>query len=190
MRPLLRPLTMRDSEPLAELYRGNRDFLATWEPDEPDEFFTTQAQHEAVTTTLAQCRNGTTQAWVIVCDGELVGRINLNNIMMGALRSCSIGYWVAQQHGGRGIATHAVQEVVDIAFEELDLHRIDAFARVDNESSCRVLRKNGFQAVGVSRGHLHAAGRWQDEIYFQKLAPWDDGVQLTPSFDLQMAGAF
>jgi [ribosomal protein S5]-alanine N-acetyltransferase len=186
----LRPLTMRHSDALADLYRRNRGFLATWEPDEPDEFFTPQAQQEAIASTLAQCRSGSTQAWVIVDGGEPVGRLNLNNIMMGALRSCSIGYWVSQRHGGRGIATRAVQEVLEIAFEELDLHRVDAFARVDNEASCRVLRRNGFQAVGVSRGHLHVAGRWQDEIYFQKLAPWDDGVQLAPSFDLEAVGAY
>ncbi len=177
----LRPLTMRDSEELAELYRRNRAFLATWEPGEPDEFFTPDAQRESVAALLSQSRAGTTMAWVIVADGELVGRVNLGNIVLGPLRSCSVGYWVSEWHGGRGIATLAVQEAVEIAFEELELHRVDAFARTDNVGSCRVLEKNGFHRVGVSRGHLHAAGRWRDQVYFQKLAPWDDTMRLTPS---------
>lgn len=179
----LRTLTTKDCAGLTDLYRRNRDFLATWEPDEPDEFFTEEAQRESTAWILSQCRTGNMMAWVMVDAGEVVGRINLNNIVMGPLRSCSMGYWVSQEHCGRGLATLAVEEALEVAFEELELHRVDAYARTDNDGSCRVLEKNGFHRVGVSRGHLHTAGRWRDEIYFQKLAPWDDGVQLAPALD-------
>ncbi len=75
-----------------------------------------------------------------------------------------------------------MDSALDVAFHDLALHRVDAFVRVDNERSLRVLEKNGFRTVGVSRRHLHVGGRWRDEIYLQKLAPWDDGVQLEPDY--------
>ncbi|KUM92793.1 hypothetical protein AQI88_30005 [Streptomyces cellostaticus] len=109
----------------------------------------------------------------------IVGQVNLNNILLGPLRSCFLGYWISGRCNGRGIATAAVSQALDVAFRELDLHRVDAFAREDNPASCRVLEKSGFRTVGISRGHIHIDGRWRDDIYFQKLAPWDDGVRLT-----------
>ncbi len=178
----IRPLRLADSAAIAELYRQNRDFLRIWEPDEPDEFFTGEGQQEAVASTLRECAGGRMLAWVITADGEIAGRIYLNNLAMGPLRSCSVGYWVARRHGGRGLATFAVDSALDVAFHDLALHRVDAFVRVDNERSLRVLEKNGFRTVGVSRRHLHVGGRWRDEIYLQKLAPWDDGVQLEPDY--------
>lgn len=59
-----------------------------------------------------------------------------------------------------------------VAFDDLQLRRVDAFAREDNIGSCRVLEKNGFRRVGMSCGHVHIDGRWRDDVFFQKLAPW------------------
>ncbi|MET9615496.1 GNAT family N-acetyltransferase [Kitasatospora indigofera] len=184
----IRALRAADSTAIADLYLHDRHFLRMWEPEEADAFFTGPGQREAVESTLRECAGGRMLAWVIVAGGEIVGRVNLNNLAMGPLRSCSIGYWVAQRYGGRGYASFAVESALDIAFHDLNLHRVDAFARLDNARSLRVLEKNGFRTVGVSRGHLHVGGRWQDELYLQRLAPWDDGVQLEPAFATSILG--
>jgi ribosomal-protein-alanine N-acetyltransferase len=115
-----------------------------------------------------------------LADLYLAGRINLHNVLRGPLLSCFIGYWVAQRLSGRGIATEAVRQALDVAFGAIGLHRADAFARADNLGSCRVLEKHGFETVGISRRHIHIAGRWRDDVLFQKLAPWDDGARLAP----------
>ena len=73
-----------------------------------------------------------------------------------------------------------MKQALQVAFSSLGLHRVDAFAREDNVASCRVLEKNDFSRVGVSKGHIHIDGRWRDDIFFQRLAPWDDGVRLDP----------
>jgi ribosomal-protein-alanine N-acetyltransferase len=166
---------------LADLYREDRDFLRRWDPVRPEEFFTYAGQREAVAATLGECGDGRTWAGIIEYEGGPVGRVNLYNILRGPLRSCVLGYWVAQRVGGRGIATQAVAQALDTAFGALGLHRVDAFAREENAASCRVLDKNGFHRVGVSRGHIHLDGRWRDDIFFQRLAPWDDGVRLEPA---------
>jgi len=176
----IRPLTMDDSEAMAELLLADRPFFTKWEPDEPDEHFTAAGQRAMTDAVLQASEAGAMRAWVIESEGETAGRILLNGIVLGPLRSCTVGYWVAQRFGGRGLATRALRDALDVAFNELRLHRVDAFARTDNERSCRVLESNDFHRVGVSRGHLHAGGRWHDEVFFQKLAPWDDGVLLEP----------
>jgi ribosomal-protein-alanine N-acetyltransferase len=177
----IRPLSIEDGEVFADLLTEDREFLTLWEPDEPDEYYTAQGQGEFIAAVLNACAAQVMQAWAIVGDGEVVGRIVLTGIILGPLRSCSVGYWVAQRHGGRGYGTAALRAVLDVAFGELALHRVDAFVRTDNERSCRMMERAGFQRSGISRGHLHAGGRWHDEVFFQKLAPWDDGVQLVPA---------
>jgi [ribosomal protein S5]-alanine N-acetyltransferase len=169
-----------DASRLAELYRADREFLREWDPDRPDAFFTPDGQRAAIDAALHERERGRSWPGVIEHAGEPAGRINLNNILRGPLRSCFIGYWVASPLSGRGIATSAVRQALEIAFHELVLHRVDAFTRIDNAGSRRVLEKNGFREVGVSERHIHIAGRWQDEVLFQRLAPWDDGVRLEP----------
>ncbi|MBW9208881.1 GNAT family N-acetyltransferase [Mumia sp. zg.B21] len=176
----IRALTVHDSPHLADLYRGDRDFLTHWDPQRPDVFYTDDGQADAVRATVRECAEGRMWSGVVLEGSRLVGRVSLNGIVRGPFRSCSLGYWIARPYSGRGLATQAAARAVEIAFDPLGLHRVDAFAREENAASCRVLEKNGFTTVGVSRGHIHIDGRWRDDIMFQKRAPWDDGVRLEP----------
>jgi ribosomal-protein-alanine N-acetyltransferase len=99
--------------------------------------------------------------------GSLVGTLNLNSIIRGAFQSASIGYWVARDRNGEGIATAAVAEAKRVAFSELGLHRIQGETLVDNQASQRVLLKNGFRQYGVAPDYLKIAGRWQTHVLFQ-----------------------
>ncbi len=184
----IRPLRPADSEPLAELYLQDRAFQREWEPDEPDAFFTPEGQRASVAQALRESADGRMMPWIMEADGQPVGRINLTGIALGSLMAASVGYWVPRRFGGRGHASSAVGQVLDIAFFELGLHRIDAYVRVDNAASLRVLAKHGFHTVGVSHGHLHAAGRWRDQVCLQKIAPWDDGVRMHAGFGDALLG--
>jgi [ribosomal protein S5]-alanine N-acetyltransferase len=99
--------------------------------------------------------------------GRLVGRININGITRGAFQSASIGYWVSHSHNGRGLASAAVAEVIDIAFKGLGLHRLQAETLLNNVASQRVLIRNGFRPFAVAPSYLKIAGEWQDFVLFQ-----------------------
>ena len=68
-----------------------------------------------------------------------------------------------------GVATTAVAEMIRVAFDEWNLHRIEAGTLVHNHASRRVLAKNGFTEIGLAPGYLKIAGRWQDHILHQRL---------------------
>jgi ribosomal-protein-alanine N-acetyltransferase len=104
-------------------------------------------------------------------EGEVTGRITLDAITFGAFQSCTIGYWVALENNGRGLATAAVARMVQIAFDELGLHRIEAGTLLDNLRSQRVLATNGFIQYGLAPQFIKIAGRWQDHLLFQLLNP-------------------
>lgn len=169
--PACRLITPDDAPLLAELVRANRDFLAPWEPVRGDEQFSEAGQRVAIQGALAEHAHGRSLPCVMVeADGAVVGRVNLNNIVRGAAQSASLGYWLAEAAGGRGLATRAVRDIIHLAFAELGLHRIQADTLVHNGASQRVLARNGFVRIGLAPRYLKIAGRWQDCILHQLLA--------------------
>jgi [ribosomal protein S5]-alanine N-acetyltransferase len=167
-----RLVTLADADAMAELYRSNRDFLAPWEPVRNDDFYTAGGQRAAIGDALARHAQGIALPHVIL-DGSdrLAGRISLNNIVRGAFQSCDLGYWVSAAMNGRGLATGAVREMIGAAFSVLGLHRIQAATLPHNAASRKVLARNGFTQIGMAPEYLYIAGRWQDHVIFQVVAP-------------------
>lgn len=163
---MIRPVQPEDAAELAALYLANREFLAPNEPVRPPEFFTAVGQRRLIEERAA----GGFHQFAILDDGGIAGTINLFHIVREALQSGTIGYWVDQARNGRGLATGAVDEILSYAFDELDLHRVEAATLVNNLPSQRVLAKNGFERIGLARGFLRIDGEWRDFLLFQRLA--------------------
>jgi [ribosomal protein S5]-alanine N-acetyltransferase len=66
-------------------------------------------------------------------------------------KRAEIGYDLAQSHWGLGIGTDAVGAIMQFGFEQLQLHRIEAYTIIDNFASVRLLEKLGLQLDGVRR---------------------------------------
>jgi [ribosomal protein S5]-alanine N-acetyltransferase len=166
-----RLVTLDDVPALAGLVRANRDFLAPWEPVRGDDYFTEERQRGLVAAGLERHRLRQSVPHVILGDlGQVVGRITLNDIVWGPFQSCHLGYWVSADQNGRGLATAAVRAIIEVAFGELGLHRIQAGTLLYNTGSQRVLERNGFQRFGVAPQYLRIAGQWQDHALYQLIS--------------------
>jgi ribosomal-protein-alanine N-acetyltransferase len=164
-----RLVDLEDAAVLTDLVVRNRDFLAPWEPVRPDSYFTFQGQVAVIAEALERYEEGTQVPRVILDEaGAVVGRINLNNVVRGAFESASVGYWLAQEAGGRGLATKAVAEMVTVGFQLEGLHRLEAGTVRENVRSQAVLEHNGFVQFGYAPRYLSIAGRWQDHLLFQR----------------------
>jgi [ribosomal protein S5]-alanine N-acetyltransferase len=167
-----RLVTLGDAPAVAALYRANRDFLAPWEPVRDDEFYTEHGQQAVIERALERYAAGTCVPHVVLDEaGQVAGRINLNDVVRGAFHSCNLGYWVSASVNGRGLATAAVGEMARVAFGPFGLHRVQAATLLHNVASQRVLERNGFTRIGMAPAYLNIAGRWQDHLLFQLLAP-------------------
>jgi [ribosomal protein S5]-alanine N-acetyltransferase len=160
---ILRPVVADDSGEVARLLRENREFLAPFEPLRDDQFFTSEGQRERI-------EDSSSASFAIIVDGAIVGGVTISDFLYGPFRSANLGYWVAQRLNGRGLATRAVGKAVEIAFGELDLHRLEAGTLVHNVASQRVLEKNRFARIGLARRYLQIAGEWQDHFLYQRTA--------------------
>lgn len=171
----LRLLEPGDVPVLTRLVCLNREFLADSGPLRTDDWFTAEGQGRAIATSLSAAAAGTAHPMLVLdADGDPVGTLNINSIIRGAFQSASLGYWVIQERNGEGIATAAVAAAKQIAFDELGLHRLQGETLVDNVASQRVLLKNGFVRYGQAPDYLKIAGRWQEHVLYQVIAP-DDG---------------
>jgi len=159
----LRPLQRADARPILHLRLTNRPYLERTEPDRDDP----DARY-----TLAGIEGWITRherAFVILDGAEIAGTISIFNVTGRPLSSGMIGYWVDEARAGRGLATAAVAAVLEVAWRELGLHRVEAGTRADNRASQRVLEKNGFTRVGLLRRHLLIGGEWVDHVLWEKL---------------------
>jgi ribosomal-protein-alanine N-acetyltransferase len=161
-----------DAPVLAELLRLNREFMTPWEPSRDDSYFTADGQHALIRNALREHDRGVMLPHVILNGaGHVVGRVTLYNIERSAFQSCRLGYWLSLAENGHGLATGAVRQIKNVAFADLALHRIEAGTLLANVRSQRVLQRNGFQPIGLASAYLQIAGRWQDHMLYQVIAP-------------------
>ncbi|WP_336111434.1 GNAT family protein [Paenarthrobacter ilicis] len=166
---MIRPLKVNDAGLLAAAYERNRGHLAPWEPRRSDVFFTREGQEQVVQGKLQQQELGSEMPWVITDGPNIVGAMTLSGIVHGPFRSANLGYWIDHGLTGRGLATKAVQEVLEMARNGLGLHRVQAATLVHNDASQAVLKRSGFERIGVAPSYLNIAGRWQDHVLFQRI---------------------
>ena len=160
---VLRRFEAADVDELARLRIANREFLEPFEPPRPESFFTPEGQ-------AAWLASGDGLRLAVIDGGAIAGTISLSHIVRGPLQSATVGYWIDQSRNGRGLAGRALAEVVELAFGELELHRLEAGTLLDNVASQRVLRRNAFTEIGVARKHLLIGGTWRDHLLFERLA--------------------
>jgi ribosomal-protein-alanine N-acetyltransferase len=161
-------MAMDDAAALAAAYRRNRDHLAPWDPRRDEAFFSEAGQLADLRLKLEGARLGLQDPWLLVCGAEIVGRVNLSNIVRGVFQNASVGYWVDARHTGRGLAVAMVEFALARA-DETGLHRVEAGTLAHNAASQGVLRRCGFEQYGVAERYLFIAGEWQDHNLYQRI---------------------
>jgi [ribosomal protein S5]-alanine N-acetyltransferase len=161
---VIRPLERGDAKELTALRLRNRAKIELWEldSDDPERWYTVDGVRDWITDGQAR--------FAIIDAGELAGLVSLTGIEHGPIQTAMLGYFVDEAHSGRGLATRAVADVVQRAFEELGLHRVEAGTAVANIASQRVLEHSRFTLVGTLRRHLLIRGVWTDHLLWERLA--------------------
>jgi ribosomal-protein-alanine N-acetyltransferase len=95
-----------------------------------------------------------------------VGEVSLGSVQRGPFQSASVGYWIDEAFAGRGIVPEAVVVVLQYAFDELNLHRVEAAIVPRNLRSRRVAEKLGLREEGTAARFLQIRGVWEDHIRY------------------------
>jgi RimJ/RimL family protein N-acetyltransferase len=102
---------------------------------------------------------------------RVIGLINLDDLDWPNSHA-EIGIALTESgQRGHGLASEALQLLVNYAFQELGLHRLWARIIEDNHPSINLFQKLGFQPEGRLRGHVRRRGQFRDMLIFALLAP-------------------
>jgi ribosomal-protein-alanine N-acetyltransferase len=99
-------------------------------------------------------------------DGEIVGYFNISQIIRGPLQSAFLGYGGVAARSGAGYMTAALHLVVERAFTDLGLHRLEANIQPGNTASIALVERCGFIREGFSERYLKIGGHWRDHARF------------------------
>lgn len=93
---------------------------------------------------------------------KIIGCITFNLIVRGVLQSCILGYKLDKDEINKGLITEGIEKAIDVVFNELKLHRIEAPILPINIASIKVVSKLGFENEGLSKKYIKVNGRWED----------------------------
>lgn len=147
----------------------NEQWLRRWEPSSPHSWESVNSVgswpplHSAL---KKSARTGAGLPFMIVYGGRLVGQANISNVVHGAARSCTIGYWIDGALAGRNIIPTAVALLIDHCFVWVGLHRVEIDIRPENTASLRVVEKLGLRREGYYERFLDIDGAWRDHLAF------------------------
>jgi RimJ/RimL family protein N-acetyltransferase len=99
-------------------------------------------------------------------EDTLIGRIDL----FGVEWTQGTGWLgiiiAADRHQGRGYGTDALRLLLDFAFRELNLHRVQLTVFEYNRAAIALYEKLGFSREGVIRESLHRDGQRHDSLLY------------------------
>ena len=164
----LRLLEDSDADELYTLIDANRAYLSRWMPwasaqsiDETVEFIraTRRQLHE---------NNGFQTA--ILLEDSIIGVIGFHAVNWEH-RTTSLGYWLAEEHQGKGTMTQAVRALVSHALGAWQLPRVEVRVAPNNVRSRAVVERLGFREEGTLRQAERIGDRYLDSVVYAMLAP-------------------
>ena len=161
----LRLVRMRDWKAIERIQLTNRDWFRQWEATNPTGPLNLDFR-SSIRGLLRQLAEETALPLAIEFRGQLVGQLNVSNILHGSVGTAFMGYWISPEFAGLGITPLAVALATDYAFNVIGLHRIEIDIRPENKSSLKVVRKLGFRYEGTKLAFIHINNAWRDHHVF------------------------
>ena len=162
-RLVLRPFRRRDVEPLVRAVRVSLEELSAWLPWVHASYGRSDALRFIRDSTAAWSEG---RAHDFAIRNHRDNDAHLGNISVWPIsrreQSAEIGYWVTTSATGLGVATESAARVVQVAFEEMGMHRTVLRVAVGNRASERVAEKLGFVREGLLRKEVLVHGVWMD----------------------------
>lgn len=174
-RTLIAPTRAEHAPLLQQYYQSNAAHLASWEPERSAEFYTLAHCEKRLRESMRLSKEDRGYQFAVFdpADGAIIGVCNFNNVVRGVFQACHLGYSISGTHEGQGLMFEALDALLPMVFEQLDLHRVMANYIAHNERSGKVLARLGFEREGYARKYLKIAGQWQDHVLTAKVRERD-----------------
>ncbi|MFD2913932.1 GNAT family N-acetyltransferase [Jeotgalibacillus terrae] len=99
-------------------------------------------------------------------DQALLGHVDMLILQRDDTQWAAGGYALHNQFWGEGYGTESLRGLIRIAFEELNLHRLEAQINLDNHASVKTAEKAGMQYECTRKKFIHENGKWTDHLIY------------------------
>ena len=114
------------------------------------------------------------KVFAIEVNGEVVGSVGVFQKEDVERLNAEVGYWVAEEYWGKGIATKALNYIIDYGFNTFPVTRIFAIPFPHNLASRKVIEKNGMTLEAVIKDCLIKNEQIMDmQIYAIRRTMWE-----------------
>lgn len=159
----LRTIELEDANAIFALTDASRAHLREWLP-----WLDFTKEVADTTTYIEGCLKGheakSSLSLAIIFRNEIVGIAGFNTINHRN-KIAAIGYWLSEGAQGHGIMTKTVQALLQYAFEDLQLNKVEIRAAVGNTKSRAIPERLGFTKEGTIR-----AAEWLYDHYVDHVA--------------------
>lgn len=173
-RLILKILNGNSANDVLRFYSENRETFERCEALRPENFYTAAFQRRVLNHEFNMCIKQTgIRFWIYkkTDPDHVIGTVCFRNIIRHVYQSCETGYKFDQRSWHHGYASEALGKCIQIAFYELNLHRITAYIMPDNTASIRLAERTGFELEGIARKSALVRGVWEDHAVYSILHP-------------------
>lgn len=155
-RAIVRALTADDESAFVALAAESLQFHRKWIklPTESDEFKRYLSRFD-----------DENAFFFVICDADsdfIVGFVSLTGIEREPYHRGRLGYGVFEQYAKMGYISAGLEHVIHLAFDSLELHRLEADIQPENDPSRWLVDKIGFTCEGTSREFIRINDEWID----------------------------
>lgn len=165
----LKSVEANDAGAFYNFLMKNYDFFKPWSPEYPPDYKSVEFHLKRIESLEKDEREGRGIKFAVYKkeeDSRIIGSVALSNIVKGPFLSCYLGYRFDENENGKGYAAESVKSVIDYAFENLKLHRVEANIIPQNKASIKVAEKLGFVYEGTSKKYLQINSVWEDHMHY------------------------
>lgn len=160
----LRLLIKEDAEEIFALVDQSRGHLRRWMPW-VDEVKGPEVYHTLLPQWLYEFAEGKSLNVGMVYQDRLVGVIGFHAFDY-INQVTSIGYWLAEDYQGKGIVTRAARQMVELAFQQYGMNRVEIRCAVGNQRSRAVPERLGFRQEGILREVERVGKDYLDHVVY------------------------
>ena len=155
----IRPFKNNDSEAFFSSVTESVEHLGTWLPWCHKDYSLDEAQMW-VQYSIQQWQSGAEYNFVIedLDSQKILGSVAINQ-MVPMHRCGNLGYWVTKSALGQGVCVAAIKQLLQYAFIDLGLQRIEIHVLEENYASNRVAEKLNATFEGIQRNKLFFKGK-------------------------------
>lgn len=139
----------RHAEEITAVVRENLEQLKLWMPWATDDY-SIESARDFIQRNLAEFAENGSFSTGVVWDDKFIGTVGFHHLDL-TNKSIQMGYWLDKKAQGKGFVTKCCRLLIDYAFDDLVLNRVQINCNIENAKSRAIPERLGFQLEGIHR---------------------------------------